>query len=150
MTAPTGLFWQDMEVGSSQITMSRTVTETDLVTFTNWFGFTERLFLEAGYAETEGYKARLVPGALTYCIAEGLTLQTRDLYGTGLAFMHADVSVKSPVYVGDTLRVRVTVEKTRAASKGARGVVETVNEVLNQHDEVVLVFRPTRLVRGRE
>jgi acyl dehydratase len=128
--------------------MARTVTETDLVTFVNWFGFTERLFLEADYATAEGYRGRLVPGALTLCIAEGLTLQTGMLYGTGVAFLGADVAARAPVYVGDTLHVVVTVDSARAASKGRRGVVTTSNAVVNQHGETVLEYTPARLVRG--
>ena len=52
-------------------TASRTVTETDLVSFLNLAGFTEPLFLDARHAAEASFApgGRLVPGALTFCIA---------------------------------------------------------------------------------
>jgi acyl dehydratase len=143
-----GKTWSQMTPGDSYRTVSRTLTEVDLVTFVNWFGFNERLFLEADYAKTEGYAGRLVPGALTFAVAEGLTLQTGLLYGTGLAFMGADLALRGPVYVGDTLTVTIVVDEARPSKNGERGVVTSTNTVRNQHDEIVMVYRPVRLQRG--
>jgi acyl dehydratase len=139
-----GRTWEEMEVGSRFRTASRTVTETDLVSFVTLFGFNEPLFWDARHAASAGFKGRLVPGALTYCMAEGLVLQTHVLHGTGLAFMGMQLDVQKPVYVGDVL-------ETRAASSGAaRGVVTTRISVFNQDDDEVLVFVPVRLIRGRD
>ena len=144
-----GLTWEEMTPGSAFRTAARTITETDLVTFVTWAGFTEALFLDASHAAAGGYTGRLVPGALVFCIGEGLVLQTNVLNGTGLAFMSMDLTIKRPVYVGDTLHVVVEVTEARAASTGPRGVVTTRNSVRNQHDEEVLVYTPVRLIRGR-
>ncbi len=144
-----GRTWEEMEVGSSFRTASRTVTETDLVNFITLFGFNEPLFWDARHAETAGYRGRLVPGALTYCMAEGLVLQTHVLHGTGLAFMGMQLDVKKPVFVGDTLSAVVEVTESRKASSGERGVVTTRISVRNQDDDEVLVFVPVRLIRGR-
>ena len=38
--------------------------------------------------------------------------------------------------------------ENRPASSGNRGLVRTRNEVVNQRDEVVLVYTPLRLVKG--
>jgi acyl dehydratase len=91
-----------------------------------------------------------VPGALTYCIAEGLLLQTHVLHGTGLAFLGMQLDVKKPVFVGDTVYATHEVLESRPASAGARGVVTTLVTVFNQDDDEVLVFRPVRLIRGKE
>ena len=138
-----------MEVGSSFRTAHRTVTETDLVNFITLFGFNEPLFWDARHAASAGYRGRLCPGALTYCMAEGLVLQTHVLHGTGLAFMSMQLDVKSPVYVGDTLSAVVEVTDARKASKGERGVVTTRVSVRNQDDDEVLVYEPVRLIRGK-
>ena len=145
-----GRTWEEMEVGSAFRTATRTVTETDLVNFITLFGFNEPLFWDAGHAATAGYTGRLVPGALIYCMAEGLVLQTHVLHGTGLAFMSMQLDVKKPVYVGDTLSAIVEVIEARKASKGERGVVTTRISVRNQHDDEVLVFVPVRLIRGKD
>ncbi len=145
-----GQTWEEMTVGSAFKTASRTVTEPDLMAFVTLCGFNEPLFWDAGHAATAGYQGRLVPGALTYSIAEGLTIQSHVLHGTGLAFMHMELDVRRPVFVGDTLEVVVEVTEARAASKPGRGVVTTRNTVFNQRGEVVLVYMPVRLIRGRD
>lgn len=145
-----GLTFEEMVVGDRFRTAARTITETDLVNFITLFGFNEPLFWDARHAASAGYPGRLVPGALTYCIAEGLLLQTHVLHGTGLAFMGMQLDVKRPVFVGDTLYATCEVLESRPASSGARGVVTTKVTVFNQDDEVVQTFTPVRLIRGKE
>jgi acyl dehydratase len=145
-----GQTWEEMTVGRAFRTAARTVTETDLVNFVTLFGFNEPLFWDARHAATAGYSGRLVPGALTYCMAEGLVIQTHVLHATGLAFLGMQLDVKKPVLVGDTLSAVVEVTASRPASAGERGVVTTRVSVRNQHDEEVLVYSPVRLIRGRD
>ena len=146
----TGRTWDQMTAGSSFRTGKRTVTEADLIAFITWGGFNEPLFYDASHASAGGYTGRLIPGAMTYCIAEGLILQTNVLNGTGLAFMSMELAVKKPVYVGDTLHAIVTTTESRASSKPGRGVVTARVSVRNQCDDEVLVFTPVRLIRGAD
>lgn len=145
-----GSTYEEMVVGSRFRTASRTVTETDLVNFITLFGFNEPLFWDASHAASAGYEGRLCPGALTYAMAEGLVIQTHVLHGTGLAFMGMQLDVKKPVFVGDTIHAVVEVEESRPASKGSRGIVTTRVSVFNQRDELVLVYVPVRLIRGKD
>jgi acyl dehydratase len=139
-----------MKPGHVFRTAARTITEADLIGFISSMGFNEALFLDARHAATAGYPGRLVPGALSYCIAEGLVLQTNVLNGTGIAFMHMDLDVKRPVFVGDTLHVVVTTTESRASSRPGCGVVKSENRAFNQAGDEVLVYRPVRLIRGRD
>jgi acyl dehydratase len=145
-----GRTWEEMTEGSAFRTAKRTVTEADLVQFITWGGFNEPLFYDNSHAAAGGYSGRLIPGAMIYCIAEGLILQTNVLNGTGLAFMHMELSVKRPVYVGDTLHAIVRTTQSRPSSKPGRGVVTAHVSVRNQRDEEVLVFTPVRLIRGKD
>jgi acyl dehydratase len=145
-----GTTFEEMTVGSRFRTAHRTITETDLINFITLCGFNEPLFWDARHAATAGYEGRLVPGALTYAIAEGLVLQTHVLHGTGLAFMGMQLDIKKPVFVGDTICAVVEVTESRPASSGGRGVVTTRIGVRNQRDEEVLVYTPVRLIRGRD
>ena len=90
-----------------------------------------------------------MPGALVFSYAEGLVMQTGVIHGTGMAFLRADLSVRAPVFVGDTITVVVDVVAARAASTGARGVVTTRNTVVKRGGGTVLVYEPVRLIRGR-
>jgi acyl dehydratase len=143
-----GRTWEEMPQGMTFRTDARTITETDLISFITLCGFNEPLFWDARQSASAGYPGRLVPGALTYSLAEGLVIQTHVLHGTGIAFMHAELDVRRPVVVGDTIEVVVEVMEVHAASKHGRGLVTTLNTVLNHRGEAVLVYSPLRLIRG--
>lgn len=145
-----GMTWEDMAAGSAFRTASRTVTETDLISFVHLGGFNEPLFYDARHAAAGGYAGRLIPGALVYVLAEGLILQTNVLNGTGLAFMHMEFAVKVPTYVGDTIHVIVETTESRPSSKPGRGVVSARCSIVNQHGDEVAYFTPVRLIRGRD
>jgi acyl dehydratase len=142
-----GLYWTDMPVGSAYSSASRTVTETDLIRFVS-MGFTEPLFMVSAGAQEAGYRGRLVPGALTFSLAEGLLMQTNVIHGTGIAFLGTTMTVSAPVFVGDTIGVAWTVTEARPTSKGNRGIVTTRNLVRNQHGRTVLEYSPTRMIAG--
>jgi acyl dehydratase len=144
-----GQTFEEMAPGDRFRTAARTITETDLISFVTLTGMNEPLFLdEAGSAEAN-YGGRLVPGALVFAYAEGLVMQTGNLHGTGMALLRADVDIKGPVFVGDTITVVVEVTTARAASTGQRGVVTTRNTVVKRDGGAVLVYEPVRLIRGR-
>ena len=144
-----GLTWEDQPKGFRFSTASRTVTETDLVTFVGLAGFIGSMFLDGRRARELGYRGRLVPGFLTLILAEGLVLQTNVLHGTGMGFLGCDLSVAEPVYVGDTIRVDVEVTESRATSKPGRGIVTSTNTVVNDAGKVVLTYQPVRMQKGR-
>lgn len=145
----TGLRFEDQAIGSRWRTQRRTVTEHDLMTFVTTFGFTEELFLDHQAARELGFDGRLIPGALTLALAEGLVIGSGMLSGTGMAFLGGDMRLENPVVVGDTLEVWVEVTAARMTSRGDRGVVTTRNEVHNQHGDLVMVFTPSRMIKAR-
>ena len=141
-----GRYWTEMAVGSAFSTASRTVTEVDLMRFVA-LGFTEPLFTDAAGAEAAGYRGRLVPGALTFALAEGLLMQTNVIHGTGLAFLGTTMTVLAPVLVGDTICVSWEVTQARAAAAGNRGIVTTRN-LVRCGGRIVMEYSPTRLIAG--
>lgn len=144
-----GFYWQDMQVGSRYRTFGRTITEPDIVNFISCTGMLEVLFTNEVYRQTESaIKGRLVPGALVFSMAEGLVIPGM-IQGTGLAFLGMDLEIKLPTFAGDTITVLVEVIESRAASKGARGLVRTRNTVVNQKDEIIMIYTPLRMIKGR-
>jgi acyl dehydratase len=145
-----GLTWQELPVGTTFKTSTRTVTETDLITFITWAGIVNPLFTDARFStEVEGYKGRLVPGMITYCFGEGLIAQTGVMRGTGIAMLGAaHLKHVAPVFVGDTLHAVVEVIESRATSKPGRGVVSSDIKVVNQDGLDVLLYNTVRLIRG--
>jgi acyl dehydratase len=92
-------------------------------------------------------RGRAVPGALVYAFAEGLLLPT--MQDTGLAFLNANLDVKGPTVVGDTIHVESEVLEARLTSKGDRGLVRFANQVVNQRGETVLEYNPLRMLKRK-
>lgn len=145
-----GLRWEDTPTGFRFRTVGRTITDADITAFVGVTGMTEVLFTNLEYLRTESlFNGRLVPGALVYCFAEGLLMQS-VVQGTGLSFLNMDFNVQGPTFSGDTIRVECEVLEARPSSKPGRGIVKTRNTVVNQHGKPVIVYSPTRLVKGRD
>ncbi|HAY64860.1 MAG TPA: acyl dehydratase [Acidimicrobiaceae bacterium] len=141
-----GWTFHEVPEGKRWSTSRRTITETDLVVYATQFGFVEGLFLDATGSERAGYSGRLVPGSLVMSIAEGLIISGGAIAGTGIAYLGAEVQVKGPTFVNDTVQVIAEVTEARMTSKNDRGIVTTRNEVFNQKGEVVMVYTPTRMI----
>ncbi len=142
-----GLYFDDLSVGAWFHTAGRTITETDLSNFVNLTWLTEELFTNAADRDNMAIRERVVPGALVYSFAEGLL--TPFMQGTGLAFLHAELDVKGPTLVGDTIHLECEVSELRPASKGHRGLVRCTNHVRTQRGDTVLVYTPLRLMKMR-
>ena len=141
-----GFCFEDLSVGQKFRTHRRTIAESDLMTFVNLTWLTEELFT---VEEDDGraIKGRAVPGAMIYAFAEGLLLST--MQDTGLAFLNAELNIKGPTRVGDTIHVEVEVTEARLTSKGDRGLVRTVNHIVNQHGTTVITYNPLRMLKRK-
>ena len=141
-----GYAYEDLKVGFRFRTHRRSIAESDLASFINLTWLTEELFaVEDDSARV--IKGRPVPGALVYAFAEGLLLPS--MQDTGLAFLNANVDVKDPTVVGDTIHVECEVTEARLTSKGDRGLVRFANKVVNQRGETVLEYNPLRMLKRK-
>jgi len=147
---PHGLYFEDFLPGQKHATDRRTLTEADHVNFTTSFGFFEPLFMDADYVQSQTpYKARIVPGTLTLAVAEGLTILSGILHGTGIAFLGLELTVLKPVFIGDTLRVEIEVAERRETRKPEQGIVTFVHQVYNQAHAKVMEYTIRRMIRRR-
>jgi acyl dehydratase len=141
-----GFCYEDLKVGFRFRTHRRTIAESDVSAFVNLTWLTEELFAVADDSQ-RAIKGRAVPGALVYAFAEGLLLPT--MQDTGLAFLNANLDVKGPTVVGDTIHVESEVLEARLTSKGDRGLVRFANKVVNQRGETVLEYNPLRMLKRK-
>ncbi|WP_346911066.1 MaoC/PaaZ C-terminal domain-containing protein [uncultured Roseibium sp.] len=143
-----GFYWQELTPGERFRTYGRTITSTDRSLFVGLAGMVEVLFTNADYARDHAaMRGEVCPGALVLSIAEGLALNA-TAQETGLAFLGMEMDIKRPVFAGDTIELEIEVVEVRAESKGTRGLVRTINTVRNQNGEVVMIYRPLRLMAG--
>ena len=145
-----GQTFEEVVLGSRFRTAARTITEADLVAFVGMAGMFEPAFMDVRDPPLSGFKGRLIPGPMTFVMAEGLVCQTNCIQGTGMAFMHCELDAVQPLYVGNTIDVIVEVIECRKASRGERGVVTTRNTVRNEHGDTVYVYSPVRLIKGNK
>lgn len=122
--------WENMQVGDT-ITFYRTFTNGDITSFTGITGDFNPIHFDPQTAALCGFKDRVVPGLLTGSMIThaGGTLLPEPYPATKMQFRFL-----APVYVGDTIRARVTV-KEKDPQKNKLTLHMTC---FNQHNEVVL------------
>ena len=150
-TVGLGFFFEDLPLGRQFRTIGRTVTEADITNFVNCTGMVEVLFTNTEFlAHESDIKGRPAPGALVYCFAEGLLVQS-TMQHTGFAFLHMELTVESPVVAGDTIHAECEIiEARRSKSRPGRGLVRTHVRVVKQDGTTALVYTPLRMVRCRD
>jgi len=131
------LYYEDVEVGAVYETAGRTITEADVVAFASLSGDWNRIHTDAEYAKTTPFGQRIAHGLLGIAIASGLCVRLGLFADTTIAMLGVEWTFRAPVFIGDTLRVRVRIVSKRRTSRGARGLLERRLEVLNQRGDVV-------------
>jgi len=126
------------KVGYTYVTRGRTIGDADIISHAGQTGDLYPLHLDAEEARKSPYGQRVAHGTLTFSVATGLkfdmSVHDRISYG------YDHVRFLKAVFIGDTLRVRVTVLQSEPDQRkiGHWRVVEHM-EVLNQHDKIVMV-----------
>ena len=133
-----GMLFSEFVDGQSFVSGGRTVTEADVVNFAGISGDFNPLHTDASFAEKTPFKQRIAHGMLAASISTGLGQTLGIFEGTTLALMKQTFEYKAPVFFGDTIRLRLTVESTKPSSKGGKGVVLFRSDILKQ-DEVIAV-----------
>ncbi|MBC9883009.1 dehydratase [Bradyrhizobium sp. INPA01-394B] len=129
---------EEFKVGEVMLSPGRTVTETDVVTYSWVSGDTNPMHTDAVHATKSPIGQRIAHGTLVMSIATGLSARIGHLDGTAIAALGVDQwKFLKPVFINDTIYLRTTVLEARVTSKPDRGVLVRRMEVINQHGEVV-------------
>jgi acyl dehydratase len=144
-----GTFFSEFEVGQTFESLSRTVTETDVVMFAGLSGDYNPLHTDQTFAEKTPFGQRIAHGMLSASISTGLAQNLGVFEGTTLALMEQTFRYKAPVFFGDTIRMRLTVDSLKPSSKGGKGVVVFTSDVLKQDGTVVVEGTWTVLFRDK-
>jgi 3-hydroxybutyryl-CoA dehydratase len=133
-----GRWFSEFEVGQAFESVGRTVTEADVVMFAGLSGDYNPLHTDAVFASKTPFGQRVAHGMLAASISTGLGQTLGIFEGTTLALIGQTFEYKAPVFFGDTIRLRLTVDSAKASSKPGRGVVVFRSEVLKQDDTVAV------------
>ena len=143
--------FDQLQVGDTLITHRRTVTEADIVQFAGLSGdFFYAHMDDIAAKESPIFGNRVAHGYFVVSAAAGLFVDPAP--GPVLAnYGLENLRFTKPVYIGDTIRVRLTVKQKTAKDtvegQPPQGVVEWDVEVTNQHGEAVAIYSIMTLVR---
>jgi acyl dehydratase len=138
---------EEFTVGEIALSPGRTVTETDVVTYSWVSGDTNPMHTDAVHAAKSPIGQRIAHGTLVMSIATGLSARIGQLDGTAIAALGVDEwKFIKPVFINDTIYLRSTVVEARVSSKPDRGVLVRRMDVLNQHGDVVQTGLMTTMV----
>lgn len=136
MTPPMGLYFEEFEMGDSSESVGRTITETDIVNFAALSGDWNRIHTDVEYSKQQMFGERIAHGLLVLSIASGLAVRMGFMEETVQAFMGLEWQFRRPVLIGDTVRLRATIDEKKEMKRLGGGVVTFKMEVINQKGEV--------------
>ncbi|ARV16545.1 MaoC family dehydratase [Polaribacter sp. SA4-12] len=131
-------FYEDYELGSKRETLGRTITETDFVVHAGHTGDYFPHHMDAEWCATQPFKQRIAHGTLTFAVGIGMT--ATEINPEAFSKGYDRLRFVKPVYIGDTIRVIVTIsEKIEETKRPELGHINEHVEIFNQRDELVLV-----------
>lgn len=131
-----GLYFDEFEIGQRFKTVSRTITESDIVTFAGLSGDYTQLHTDEEFAKNTPYGHRIAHGLLGMAIASGLTVRSGVIEGTAIAFREVNNwKFSNPIFIGDTIYVDLEVIDKKALPRLGGGSVLIQMTVKNQHDQ---------------
>ncbi len=123
--------FEELAVGTTD-SLTRTLTEEDLLLFAKVSGDTNPVHLDEEYAATTQFEGRIAHGMWTASLIS-CALATR-LPGPGGIYLGQEIKFLRPVKVGDTVTVQLEVLEINERRK--RATVST--NVINQHGKAVI------------
>ena len=142
------IYYEEYQLGSTRLTHGRTITETDFVVHAGHTGDFFPHHLDAEFMKTTPFGQRIAHGTMIFAIGVGLTATL--INPVAFSYGYDRLRFIRPVFIGDTIRTRVTIAATEADPRRAtQGRVVERCEVLNQRDEVVLAADHILLVDKR-
>ncbi len=128
--------YDDLVVGESFLSPSRTIAECDLMQFAGLTGDFNELHTSAAFAAKTAFGQRIAHGMLVLSIANGLYMRT-GIFKTSVFLGIENWKSTKPVLIGDTITLKITIADKRLTKDGRRAIIGMQYEVFNQNDEVV-------------
>ncbi|WP_413735922.1 MaoC family dehydratase [Sodalis sp. RH21] len=138
-------FFEQFAVGDTRETVGRTITEADIVLHAGQTGDFYPHHMDAEWCKTQPFKQRIAHGTLTFAIGIGMT--AGEINSRAMTYGYEKLRFPHPVFIGDTIRVRVTLaDKRDHPKRPGFGIVTEQIEVINQRQECVLATQHLLLV----
>jgi len=135
LARPTGLYFEEFQIGDQVVSFGRTITETDVVNFASLSGDWNLIHTDTEYCKDNMFGQRVAHGLLILSVASGQAVRLGFMEDTVLAFRELEWKFQKPVFIGDTIRLRVTVDGAKPMKRLGGGLVNFKMEVINQEGE---------------
>jgi acyl dehydratase len=141
-------YFDGYQLGTVRETLGRTITETDFVIHAGQTGDFYPHHMDAEWCKTQPFKQRIAHGTLIFSVAVGMT--AGEINPEAFSYGYDRLRFLKPVFIGDTLHVRVTIKEKREAKSPKHGIVVELCEVFNQRNETVLACEHLLMVARGE
>ena len=142
-------YFEDYVLDDSRRTLGRTITETDVVLHAGQTGDFYPHHMDAEWCKTQEFGDRIARGTLIFSVGVGMT--AGDVNPLAFSYGYDRLRFIKPVFMGDTLTVRVTIKEKRDYPKRPdHGVVVEGLEVFNQRGQTVLACEHLLIVKRRQ
>lgn len=139
--------WEEFEIGSSRQSGGRTITETDIVLHAGQSGDFYPHHMDAEWCKGQPFRQRIAHGTLVFTIGIGQT--AGEINPLAMTYGYERLRFPKPVFIGDTIRTRVSIADKRDHKRPEYGIVVEKVEVVNQRDECVMACEHLLLVKRR-
>lgn len=147
-----GLYYEEFEIDQVfDHEMRRTVTEMDNVLFSALTHNPAPLHIDEEYCKNETeFGQRIVNSAFTLGLMVGFSVGDTTL-GTTIANLGwTDVRFPKPLFHGDTVRARTTVQdKRESKSRPETGIVTFLHQAFNQKNDLVAECKRSALMKKK-
>jgi acyl dehydratase len=137
--------FETYQVGHTRETGGRTITETDIVLHAGQSGDFYPHHMDAEWCRSQPFGQRIAHGTLIFTIGVGMT--AGEINPLAMTYGYEKLRFPKPVFIGDTIRVKVSISDKRDHKRPEYGIVVEKLEVLNQRDECVMACEHLLLVR---
>jgi acyl dehydratase len=140
-------YFEEFELNHTRLTRGRTITETDIINHAGQSGDFFPHHMDEEWCRTQPFKKRIAHGTLIFTIAVGLTADFINV--VSMTYGYERLRFIKPVFIGDTIKTRVSVKGKKDHKKPGFGIVTELVECVNQHDELVMVCEHLLLVNKK-
>ena len=140
-------YFEEFELNDARHTNGRTITETDIVIHAGQSGDFFPHHMDEEWCKTQPFKKRIAHGTLVFTVAVGLTADV--INEVSMTYGYERLRFIKPVFIGDTIKVLVTVKEKKDHKKPGYGLITELVECSNQHNETVMVCEHILLVEKK-
>lgn len=125
-----------LSIGDTIDTGTADITAEAIDTFADLTGDRFEIHMEDTAARRHGFPGRVAHGLLVLSLVDGLKNQCAAQFDA-IASLGWDWNFSGPVFIGDQIKVRISIIEMRSTSKPDRGILTLKFDVTNQRGDTV-------------